>query len=130
MRIDALLGQRVYLDSNALICAVEGDPATHPASVAALIGAVSGNEIAAYASLLVRAEVLVLPLKTGNQPQIAFYRRLLDESGPLRIAALTPLVADAAATLRPRQASAGLHRLGHAPFPNTKRLRHESTQRC
>ena len=100
MRIDALLGQRVYLDTNALIYAVEGDPATQPASVAALMRAVSRNEVTAYASLLVRAEVLVLPLKTGNQPQIAFYRRLLDESGPIRMAALTPVVADAAAALR------------------------------
>lgn len=100
MRIDALLGQRVYLDTNALIYAVEGDPATQPASVAVLMRAVSRNEVTAYASLLVRAEVLVLPLKTGNQAQIAFYRRLLDESGPIRMAALTPVVADAAAALR------------------------------
>lgn len=100
MRIDALLGQRVYLDTNSLIYAFEGDPATQPAGVAALMRAVSHNEVTAYASLLVRAEVLVLPLKTGNQPQIAFYRRLLDEPGPIRIAALTPAVADAAAALR------------------------------
>ncbi len=100
MRIDALLGQRVYLDTNTLIYAVEGDPATQPASVVVLMRAVSRNEVTAYASLLVRAEVLVLPLKTGNQAQIAFYRRLLDESGPIRMAALTPAVADAAAALR------------------------------
>ncbi len=100
MRIDALLGQRVYLDTNALIYAFEGDPATQPPSVAALMGAVSRNDVAAYASLLVRAEILVLPLKTGNQAQIAFYRRLLDESGPLHSAPLTPAIADAAAALR------------------------------
>ncbi|MFZ2209623.1 MAG: PIN domain-containing protein [Porticoccaceae bacterium] len=90
----------MYLDTNALIYAFEGDPATQPPSVAALMGAVSRNDVAAYASLLVRAEVLVLSLKTGNQPQIVFYRRLLDESGPIRMAALTPAVADAAAALR------------------------------
>ena len=95
MRIDALLGQRVYLDTNALIYAFEGNPATQPPSVAALMAAVSRNDVAAYASLLVRAEILVLPLKTGNQAQIAFYRRLLDESGPLHSAPLTPPVADA-----------------------------------
>lgn len=100
MRIDALLGERVYLDTNALIYAFEGDPATQPAGVAALMGAVTRNEVTAYASLLVRAEILVLPLKTGNQPQIAFYRRLLDEPGPIRMAALTSAVADAAAALR------------------------------
>lgn len=100
MGIDALLGQRVYLDTNALIYAIEGNPATQPPSVAALMRAVSRNEVTAYASLLVRAEVLVLPLRTGNQPQIEFYRRLLDESGPIRMAALTPVVADAAAALR------------------------------
>ena len=100
MSIDRLRGQRIYLDSNALIYAVEGDPATQPASVAALMRAIGAQEVTAHASLLVRAEALVRPLKTGNQAQITFYRRLLAESGPIRSAPLTAAVADAAAALR------------------------------
>lgn len=100
MRIDTLRGQRVYLDTNALIYAFEGDPATQPASVAALLRAIGAQELTAHACLLVRAEALVLPLKTGNEAQVAFYRRLLAGTGPIRNAPLTAAVADAAAALR------------------------------
>ncbi|HET6546187.1 MAG TPA: PIN domain-containing protein [Rhodanobacteraceae bacterium] len=100
MRLDALHGQRVYLDSNALIYAMEGDPARQPVSVTALMRAISSGQVLAYASLLVRAEVLVMPVRKADKARVKFYRRLFDAPAPLRSAPLTATVADASARLR------------------------------
>lgn len=105
MKVDALRGERLYLDSNALIYAFEGDPAHQPASVAKLVQAIGGGHLQTWASLLVRAEVLVMPLRQADAPRSAFYRRLFDSPALLRMAPLTNAVADASAALRAQHPS-------------------------
>lgn len=105
MKIDALHDQRVYLDTNALIYAFEGDPAGQGAGVGALWQAIRAGQVLACASVLVRAEVLVLPVRHVDEARIAFYRHLFDASMLLHDAPLIPAVADASAVLRARHPS-------------------------
>lgn len=81
MRIEKLWGQRIYLDSNALIYAIETDAATQPAAVRSLLQAVSSSEVRAFVSPIVRAEVLVQPLRSGNDRLAEIYRTMLARPG-------------------------------------------------
>ncbi len=100
MRIEKLLGQRIYLDSNALIYAVETAAATQPAAVHPLFQAVSSREVQAFVSPIVRAEVLVQPLRSGNDRLVEIYRTMLARSGPIAIIPVDDAVADLSAELR------------------------------
>ncbi|OOO03525.1 MAG: hypothetical protein USCGTAYLOR_00249 [Chromatiales bacterium USCg_Taylor] len=85
MSIEKLRGQRIYLDSNALIYAIETDAATQPAAVRSLLQAVSSSEVQAFVSPIVRAEVLVQPLRSGNDRLAEIYRTMLARPGPIAI---------------------------------------------
>lgn len=100
MRIEKLRGQRVYLDSNALIYAIETDVAIQPAAVHSLFQAVSSREVQAVVSPIVRAEVLVQPLRTGNERLAEIYRVMLARSGPIAMVSVDDAVADLSAELR------------------------------
>ncbi|MGH8507714.1 MAG: type II toxin-antitoxin system VapC family toxin [Gammaproteobacteria bacterium] len=100
MRIEKLLGQRIYLDSNALIYTVETDTATQPPAVRSLLQAASSREVQAFVSPIVRAEVLVQPLRTGNEPLAEIYRVMLARSGPIVMVSVDDAVADLSAELR------------------------------
>jgi predicted nucleic acid-binding protein len=75
-RVSAELGQRVYLDANIFIYAVEGF-AAHAASIQALLAAMDAGEIIAVTSELTVAEVLVKPLKDQNQAVQQAYKTFL-----------------------------------------------------
>lgn len=100
MRIERLRGQRIYLDSNALIYAVETDTATQPTAVRSLFQAISTHEVQAVVSPIVRAEVLVQPLRTGNERLAEAYRVMLARSGPIAMVSVDDAVADLSAELR------------------------------
>ena len=100
MRIEKLRGQRIYLDSNALIYAIETDAATQPAAVRSLLQAVSSSEVQAFVSPIVRAEVLVQPLRSGNDRLAEIYRTMLARPGPIAIISVDDAVADLSAELR------------------------------
>lgn len=105
MKIDALYGQRVYLDTNALIYAFEGDPASRTPGLTALLQAIDAERVMACASLLVRAEVMVRPVRERNEARVMFYRRLFGTATLLHDAPLTAAVADTSAVLRVRHPS-------------------------
>jgi predicted nucleic acid-binding protein len=105
MKLEVLHGQRIYLDSNALIYAIESDAARQPASVRALFDAFGHGRITAWASPLVRAEVLVMPTRMGNDRLVAIYRELLSEPGTIRMAPVGSAAADASAAMRAERPS-------------------------
>lgn len=100
-----LNGQRIYLDSNVLIYAVETAAAAQTPLTHALLREVSIGRIKAHASQIVRAEVMVHPLRSGNQRLADIYSAMLATSGPIAMISIDAAVADLAASLRASQRS-------------------------
>jgi predicted nucleic acid-binding protein len=75
-KVSAELGQRVYLDANIIIYAVEGFAAFLD-QMRALMLAMNAGEVTAVTSELTLAEVLVKPLKDQNPAIQQAYKTFL-----------------------------------------------------
>jgi len=105
MKLEALHGSRVYLDSNALIYTVEVAAAQQSPTITAFFAAIEKVLLAAFASPLVRAEALVLPLRNREDGLTQIYRDLLATSGGVRSAPVDDDAAELAARLRAEYSS-------------------------
>lgn len=98
-RVSAELGQRIYLDSNIVIYAIEG-LAQYAAQVQPLLDAMDSAEVLIVTSELTLAEVLVGPLKTQNLSIQQTYRAFLTTTPTLEVAPISRTVLTEAAQLR------------------------------
>ena len=77
-RLDSRRDSLGYLDSNVLIYAFEGPVGSpHRRRLADLFDQLAEGRTRACASVLVRAEVLVRPLRSGDAILAEWYRQLL-----------------------------------------------------
>ena len=79
-----LVGQRVYLDANILIHALEGHP-LHNNLLRTLMGRLKNKEIIGVTSEISLAETLVKPMKDKNQSLIAYYEFLIGKRSFLQV---------------------------------------------
>jgi predicted nucleic acid-binding protein len=98
-KVTAALGQRVYLDANIIIYAVEGF-APFLAQMRALLAAVNSGEVVAVTSELTLAEVLVKPLKDQQPALQQAYQTFLTPTPELEVAPVDLAVLVEAARLR------------------------------
>lgn len=98
-RVSAELGQRVYLDANIVIYAVEGF-ANLAAQLRSLLEALDAAEIVAVTSELTLAEVLVKPFKDQNQAVQRAYKMFLTPTPVLHLIPVNRSVLEEAARLR------------------------------
>lgn len=98
-----LAGTRINVDANALIYFTEAHPSLGP-PVKALFAYADTGACTLVTSELTRAEVLVLPMRHGNQGLIESYRQILAGDGPVEMLAITRAVLEAGAALRARGA--------------------------
>jgi predicted nucleic acid-binding protein len=98
-RVSDELGQRVYLDTNIIIYAVEGfsDAAVQ---IQALLTAMDNAEIVAVTSALTLAEVLVKPFKDQNQAVAQAYKTFLTPTPVLQLIPITNNILEEAARVR------------------------------
>lgn len=107
-RPELLRGGTAYLDSNVLIYAFEGErEALLRRRLTVLFEGCAQGWLRAFVATLVRAEVLVRPLRDGNAALAAWYRELLAGPGLITVLPLDGAIADRAALLRARHP--GLH---------------------
>lgn len=98
-------GQRIYLDTNLFIYAVE-NIAPFASQASALFDAADQGEIVLVASLLTLAETLVMPFRAQDDVLAATYRELFTWPPPgLHIAPLSAQILEHAAQLRATTAS-------------------------
>jgi predicted nucleic acid-binding protein len=83
-RVSDELGQRVYLDANIIIYAIEGFAAV-ATQIQALLLAMDAAEITAVTSELTLAEVLVKPLKDKNLAVQQAYRTFLTPTSAFQL---------------------------------------------
>ncbi|MBX7258169.1 MAG: PIN domain-containing protein [Candidatus Hydrogenedentes bacterium] len=98
-RLTDLLGQRVYLDTNIVVYAVEGVPEFAPA-VRAFLRCVDSEEIHVVTSLLTLAEVLVKPKRDANNALVTAYKEFLSPTASLTLSPISWEVLDSAASIR------------------------------
>src|SRR5262245_20618121 len=98
-RVKAELGQRVYLDTNIVIYAVEGF-ADYADQVQALLAAMDDGEIVAATSELTLAETLVKPLKDQNPAIQHAYRAFLTPTPALEVTSISRNILEDAAKWR------------------------------
>lgn len=98
-RLTSLLGDRVYLDANIVVYAVEGF-APHAKAIKALLRAVDDGELTVATSDLTLAEVLIKPFRDANAALEAAYRQFLAPSSVLQVAPVSRSVLIDAARLR------------------------------
>lgn len=98
-KVSAELGQRVYLDANIIIYAVEGF-APFLDQMRALLAAVNASEVVAITSELTVAEVLVKPLKDQQPALQQAYRTFLTPTPELEVVQVSLTVLEEAARLR------------------------------
>ena len=91
--------ERVYLDANVLICAVEAFPLYREAATS-IFDALSRGEHVGVTSELTLAEVLVKPLRDGHTANQHTYQELLSPGADLEIAPVNREVLIEAARLR------------------------------
>jgi predicted nucleic acid-binding protein len=97
--VDLVSGQRVYLDANIFIYALEGH-ARYADVLAELFDAIDHGEVQAVTSELTLAEVLVKPFADANAERQAAYQRVLRSAGSCTIAPIDRPVLIEAARLR------------------------------
>ncbi|MGH9899333.1 MAG: type II toxin-antitoxin system VapC family toxin [Pyrinomonadaceae bacterium] len=97
-RVNAELGEKVYLDTNIIIYAVEGFVELED-QIHALLQAIDDAEIIAVTSELAVAEVLVKPLKDQNRKVQQAYKTFLTPTFALQIVPITLAVLEDAAYL-------------------------------
>jgi len=92
---------RLYIETAPLIYYVETKP-TYIARMDAIIDTVENQTIRAYSSVITLAEVLIQPLRTGDETLEQEYRDILVNSGGYQLVPTTIPVAESAADLRAR----------------------------
>ncbi len=97
--LNALIGDRVYLDANIFIYALE-DFSPVGAKLRSLFARFDRGELQAVTSELTLAEVLVKPLRDGNTTASESYRRILQTSAALEVVPVGRDILLAAAALR------------------------------
>lgn len=98
-RVSAELGQRVYLDANIVIYAVEGLP-TYIDQIRALMTAVNASEIIAVTSDLTLAETLVKPFKDQQPALQQAYKVFLTPTPALEVVPVSRAILEYSAQLR------------------------------
>jgi len=98
-RVSAELGQRVYLDTNIVIYAVEG-LLTYIDQIRALMTAVNASEIIGVTSELTLAETLVKPFKDQQPALQQAYKVFLTPTPALEVAPISRAILEDAAQLR------------------------------
>lgn len=98
-RVSSQLGQRVYLDTNIVIYAVEGF-VDFADQIRALLEAMDNGEIVAVTSELTLAETLVKPIKDQNTAIQLAYRAFLMPTAALEIIPISGEILEDAAQLR------------------------------
>lgn len=85
--VEGIKGKRVYLDTNIWIYAVEAYP-SHVNLLTQLFTKIDQGELLAVTSELTIAEVLVKPIKHGNQSVAQAYQKILQPSANFELIAL------------------------------------------
>ena len=98
-RVSDLAGQRVYLDTNIFIYALEGYPEFAPV-LAELFEAIDQGEVQAVTSELTLAETLVKPFMDGSVERQQAYQQSLQSSPGLTLVPVSRAVLVEAARLR------------------------------
>jgi predicted nucleic acid-binding protein len=97
--LNALIGDRVYLDANIFIYALE-DFSAVGTKLRALFAQFDRGELQAVTSELTLAEILVKPLRDGDVAACESYRRVIQTSASLEVVPIGRDILLAAATLR------------------------------
>jgi len=93
-------GSLVLVDSSALVYLVEGQPgSTRRGTVEAFMAQAAARDCSLVASTLVWTELLEKPLGAGDGELAAAYRRLLSDSGRIRLSVVDVAIAERAAAL-------------------------------
>ncbi len=98
-RVSSELGQRVYLDANRVIYAVEGFP-DYADQIRALLEAMDAGEVVAITSELTLAETLVKPFKDQNPAIQQAYRTFLTPTAEFEIKPINRDILESAAQWR------------------------------
>ena len=93
--------RRLYVDSAPLIYYVE-ENATYLEMMRMVVTIVDETDLVAYSSVLTLAEVLVLPLRQGDQRLVQAYQEVLLTGDDYELVVITPEVAVKAAEIRAR----------------------------
>jgi predicted nucleic acid-binding protein len=94
-----LTGQRVYLDANVFIYALENLPPCNQAA-AAILRAIEEGALAGVTSELTLAECLVKPLQTGNDESVQVYEQSIRPRQHLTVVPVSREVLIGAARIR------------------------------
>jgi predicted nucleic acid-binding protein len=89
-------GDRIYLDANALIALVEG----RNSALATLVSSARAGRVRVISSMLTLAEVLVGPLRSGDDGLAASYERFFGEASFLMAEPVTTEILLRAARIR------------------------------
>lgn len=103
MKIDTALGaaRRLYVDTAPLIYYFEVNPA-YIAKMDRIFDLFTASPLVAFSAVHILTEIMVKPLRTGNQALAAEYRDILVNSAVYTLVSITVPIADAAADLRAR----------------------------
>ena len=93
--------QRLYVDSAPLIYFVE-ENAAYLDKMRLIVRIIDETRLVAYSSVLTLAEVLVLPLRSGDKRLVHAYREILLAGDDYELVAVTPDIAESAAEIRAR----------------------------
>ena len=93
--------RRLYIDSAPLIYYVE-ENAAYLDMMREIVGIVDQTDLLAFSSVLTLAEVLVLPLRQGDQQLVQAYQEILVASDDYELVVVTPEIAVTAADIRAR----------------------------
>ncbi|MCY3833719.1 MAG: hypothetical protein OXG85_11930 [Chloroflexi bacterium] len=84
--------KRLYVDSAPLIYYVEENPA-YLDKMRTIIRIVDETDLVAYSSVLTLAEVLVMPLRQGDQGLVQAYQEILVAGDDYELVAVSPEIA-------------------------------------
>ena len=98
-KVSTELGQRVYIDTNIVIYAIEG-LANYAAQIQPLLEAMKAAEVFVVTSELTLAETLVGPIKTNNLRIQQTYRSFLVTTVILEVVPVSRRILEDAAQLR------------------------------
>ena len=98
-KVSTKLGQRLYIDTNIVIYAIEG-LANYAAQVQPLLTAMNAAEVLVVTSELTLAETLVGPIKTNNLLIQQTYRSFLTTTAVLEVVPISRRILEEAAQLR------------------------------
>lgn len=92
---------RLYVDSAPLIYYVK-ENAAYLEKMRTIVRIIDSTDLLAYSSVLTLTEVLVMPLRHGDQRLVQAYREILLTGDDYELIAVTPEIAVTAADIRAR----------------------------